>query len=120
MFDRQRRFMELLRDNGALASFPLDLSSKDGQETIRLFAWKTTEELAEATAILRNRAHDPLNVGSFDRSHYVEEICDALAFFMEICVLSDIPASEVYEQFVRKNAAVTEKFVARLEQASRR
>tara|TARA_Y100000816_G_C26094848_1_gene579155 strand:+ start:1529 stop:2158 length:630 start_codon:yes stop_codon:yes gene_type:complete len=60
---------------------PVDIQSKQGQARLKDFSWRTTEELTEAMESYRNEKKD-------GREHTLEEVVDALHFFVELCILS--------------------------------
>ena len=62
-----------------LAPGPVDLNDRFGQARLKDFAWRITEELAEATECLVPMA------GDID--HYREEVIDALHFTVEELIL---------------------------------
>lgn len=101
--------MEMLRQHDRLPEWPLDLTTKPGQRLIKEMAFNTVGELLEATALLKNKVHRLTDDRTLDRAAYVEEIGDAFAFLVEICLLSDIGARELHDEYVRKNAVVRER-----------
>jgi NTP pyrophosphatase (non-canonical NTP hydrolase) len=109
MFDRQTKFMTLLKDHDKCPEFPIDITGKAGQRLIRENLLNMIEELMEASFCLRNKMHRLTDVRVFDFEHYREELGDALAFFMEVCILSGITADDIYEEYKRKNAVVTKR-----------
>lgn len=109
IFDRQTSFMEELRDNDRLPEWPVDLTTKPGQRLAKEVIFYTIEELAEASFTLKNKVHRITDDRSFDYAHYKEEIGDALAYLVELCVLSGMTAQEFYEEYARKNDAVRER-----------
>lgn len=108
-FVHQREFMDILREHDMLPEFPVDLGTKPGQRLIREFMLNTIEELMEASFTLKNKMHRLTDDRVFDRAHYKEELGDAFAYFMEICILSGITADELYDQFVTKNTEVRKR-----------
>jgi uncharacterized protein YktA (UPF0223 family) len=44
-----------------------------------------------------------------DFDHYKEELGDAFAFFLEVCILSGIDADELFAEYKRKNQIVRER-----------
>ena len=110
MFKRQVKFMTLLEDGGKLPAWPLDLTTKEGQRTIKEIMGELHGELFEATYLLKNKLHRLTDDRTFDRAEYVEELGDALAYFMEVCIMSGIDAKELYEEYCRKNAIVKERY----------
>lgn len=111
IFSRQTEFMELLRQNDRLPEWPLDLTSKPGQRLIREVILNLIEELMEAVFTLRNKMHRMTDVRVFDEEHYREELSDALAFFVEVCVMSGIAPDELHAEYARKNAVVRERLL---------
>src|ERR1700744_6362039 len=60
----------------------LNLNDRFSQLRLKDFAWRITEELAEATECFN---HKP-----FNRTHFLEELIDALHFSVELCCYSGI------------------------------
>ena len=91
IFARQRELMEkyhdIEKDSGLMQTTdcPVNLNDKRGQARLKDFAWRVTEELAEAYEA-RNKGHE---------EHCREELGDALHFFVELCILSGITAKEL-------------------------
>lgn len=109
VFKRQEEFMELLRDNDKLPEWPVDLTTKPGQRLIKETAFNLSDELHEAMATLKNKMHRLTDDRTLDFAHYKEELGDAFAFFLEICILSGIDADSLYEEYCRKNKTVKER-----------
>jgi dUTPase len=107
MFERQKKFMELLIKHDRMPEFPVDLTTKQGQRLIKEYMFNTVEELMEASFTLKNRMHRITDARALDIDHYKEELGDAFAFFMEICILSGFTAEEMYQEYTKKNAVVT-------------
>jgi NTP pyrophosphatase (non-canonical NTP hydrolase) len=109
VFKRQEEFMELLRVNDKLPEWPVDLTIKPGQRLIKETAFNLSDELHEAMATLKNKQHRLTDDRTLDFAHYKEELGDAFAFFIEICILSGINADDLYEEYCHKNKAVKER-----------
>jgi NTP pyrophosphatase (non-canonical NTP hydrolase) len=109
IFERQEKFMEELKLHDRLPEYPVDMTSKMGQRLIKEMIFNTIEELAEASFTLKNKMHRIADVQVMDAGHYKEELGDALAFFVEICILSGISAKELHEEYVRKNEIVKKR-----------
>jgi hypothetical protein len=62
-----------------MPDFPMDIQTKETQIWIKDFMWRVTEELMEAYEAKVNG----------EEEHYLEELSDALHFYMEIFVLLD-------------------------------
>lgn len=106
MFDRQESFMRILVQADKMPEYPIDLTSKYGQRQIKEMTWNLVEELAEAMFTLKNRMHRFTDHQDVDFEHFREELGDALAYFLEICIFSDISPQELYDEYCRKNAIV--------------
>lgn len=109
MFERQTAFMEELRRNDKLPEWPVDLTTKPGQRLIKETIFNTIEELAEASFTLKNRMHKLSDDRTLDIDHYKEELGDALAYFLEIVILSGFTAKELHEEYKRKNQVVFDR-----------
>lgn len=112
IFRRQECTMEELRLRDKCPEWPLDITTKGAQRLIKENIFNACEELFEASYTLKNKAHRQTDVRVIDRAHYVEELGDALAFFLEVCIFSGITPQELYEEFCRKNALVIERIKA--------
>lgn len=109
IFSRQEAFMEELRANDKLTEWPVDLTTKPGQRLIKETIYNSIEELMEASFTLKNKMHRLTDVRAIDIDHYKEELGDALAFFVEICIFSGIDANELHKEYCRKNSEVFER-----------
>lgn len=114
-FTWQREFMDMLVEYDRLPEYPVDLTTKQGQRLIKEYVWNSVAELAEASQTLRNKNHVIREEPEIDFDHYLEELGDAFAFFMEICILSNISAEQLYNQFQKKNQIVRQKLLASIE-----
>jgi hypothetical protein len=101
--------MELLKDNDKMPEWPIDITSKPGQRLIKETLFNMIEELAEASFTLKNRMHRLTDARVLDVEHYKEELGDALAFFMEACILSGISPQDLYNEYCRKNEVVVNR-----------
>lgn len=97
IFKRQRELMEkyhpielgkgLLHD----PDIPVNINHHNGQAVLKDFAWRITEELAEAGEAFFH----------LDDEHTKEELADAFHFLVELAILSDVEWSDILEDFVR-------------------
>lgn len=110
MFERQEDFMKLLELNDKLPIWPINLTTKQGQRMIKEIMHEMHGELFEATYTLKNKMHRLTDDREFDRDHYIEELGDAFAYFMEVCIMSGITPYELYAEYCRKNKIVKERF----------
>lgn len=109
IFDKQESFMDDLCAHDRLPEFPFDLTTKPGQRLIRETILNLIEELMEASFCLRNKMHRLTDVRVMDREHYKEELGDAFAYFVEVCILSGISPDELFAEYCRKNQIVKER-----------
>ena len=105
-FLKQKEFMDMLVEHDKMPEYPVDLTSKPGQRLIKECVWNMVEELAEASFTLKNRVHKLSDDRELDFAHYKEELGDAFAYFLEICILSGITADDLYNEYSRKNHIV--------------
>lgn len=110
-FTLQREFMDMLVEYDRLPEYPVDLTTKQGQRLIKEYVSNTIFELSEAAQTLRNRNHVIKDVPELDFDHYIEELGDAFAFFMEICILSNITPDQMYNEYRRKNQIVRQRLL---------
>lgn len=108
-FTKQREFMDMLREHDRLPEFPVDLTTKIGQRLIKETAFNLLEELFEATYTLKNRMHRLTDATELDMDHFREELGDAFAYFLEICILCGFSAEELYSEYSRKNLIVKKR-----------
>lgn len=93
IFSKQRLLMEKYEEieakNGLLQThdIPVNLHDRMGQARLKDFAWRVTEELAEA-----REAYD-IHPELIDHVH--EEVADALHFLTELTILSGITPDQV-------------------------
>ena len=98
MFERQhflaKKYIGIERDNGLLQTedFPVNIDDRKGQSRLKDFAWRTMEELFEATEALSRK--EP------DEEHFLEEMIDALHFFIELNLLCGCDPSTIKEFYV--------------------
>ena len=89
IFERQTMLMgqyhHIEKASGLMQSeaVPVPIHDKYGQARLKDFAWRVTEEITEATAALTD---DGL------KTHFIEELSDALHFLIELLILSGFSA----------------------------
>jgi len=106
MFLAQRDLMDKFIEADKLPNYPIDITSKHGQRQIKELTWAMVEEMAEASYILKNRSHRFTDHTDVDFAHFKEELADALAYFLEICVFANISPQELYDEYCKKNTIV--------------
>jgi len=105
-FALQREYMDMLVEHDRFPEYPVDLGTKPGQRFVKECVFNCVAELFEATVELKNKMHRLSDAAEVDLEHYREEIGDAFAFFLELCVISGMTPDALYEEFRRKNAVV--------------
>lgn len=109
MFMLQRGVMDLLREYDKFPEYPVDLTTKQGQRLAKEVIWNMVEEIAESSFTMKNRQHKLSDDTAFDRAHYLEEICDAWAYMMELLLLSGFSEDDLYQEYSRKNFVVRKR-----------
>lgn len=95
MFERQHslavKYLPIEKENGLLQTedFPVSINSRHGQARLKDFAWRTQEELYEAT--------DALAIHQDNMEHFLEEMIDSLHFFIELNLLCGISCNNLRE-----------------------
>lgn len=103
MWEQQRKFMVLLQERRDFPQFPVDMTTKSGQKLLKSITHECMHELFEANQVLKNsKDHRVTDVSDFNREHYVEELVDALHYFIEIAILSGVSMNELYEAYMKK------------------
>lgn len=97
IYGRQRELMDKYHGIEARSGLlqtglvPVDIHSKQGQARIKDFAWRVTEEIAEATSAFSYDHGDP----QLAKTHGREEISDAFHFMVELLILADVDAEQL-------------------------
>ena len=112
MLELREKFMtDLAKVRPAvLQKWPVDISSRDGQQAVRDTVLKGVEELFESLAHLKNwKPHRSTENAEFDHEAFLEEYVDALNYFLSVLVMLDIGAEELYAAYVRKDKIIHER-----------
>jgi len=109
LFRRQEEFMKMLEERDLLPPWPVDLTTKNGQRMVKEITNELHGEIWEATHTLKNKGHRLTDDRSFDFDHYLEELGDAFAYFMETCIMSGITPEMLADEYARKNAIVKKR-----------
>lgn len=103
MFNEQLKFMNLLVRERGFTNFPVDLTTKDGQKIVKNISHECMHELFEAVHLLSDaKDHKKSMNMDFDKEKFVEELSDALHYFIGVCILCDIDAKKMFDAFMRK------------------
>lgn len=112
MLEMREHFMRELAANrpGVLQKWPVDITSKDGQQAIRDNVLKGVEEMFEALQHLKNwKPHRASEVKDFDQDAFLEEYVDAFNFFLAVPIMLGISADELFEAYLKKDAVIHER-----------
>lgn len=90
IFDRQMELVVKYQQIEQLPTPPISLHTQNGNRIIRDFAWRTTEELAESFEAWHK--HDDETVAEM---HALEELADAMHFWVELCIYSGVTAAQL-------------------------
>ena len=105
MWKLQDEFMKLLSKKRTFPQYPVDLVTKKGQQELRTISYHCMQEIFEAIQHLKNsKEHRATNVSEFDRSNFVEELCDAQHFLIELLIMAGVTADEFFSVYVNKHA----------------
>lgn len=77
------------------------IDSRFVQWRIKDLAYRTVEELAEATNCLKNKPWKQSEVAT-DRVHFYEELADAFHFFIELCITAGLDAEDLALMYLKK------------------
>lgn len=108
-FERQKKFMNELLSHDRLPEYPVDLTTKAGQRLLKEVMFNMIEEMMEASFTLKNRMHKLSDDKKVDIEHFIEEIGDSFAYFIELCVLAGLDAKKLNAEHERKNKIVFDR-----------
>lgn len=112
MLEMREHFMkELARNRPAvLQKWPVDITSKEGQQAVRDTVLKGVEEMFEALAHLKNhKAHRLTEVKDFDQDAFLEEYVDAFNFFLAVPIMLGISADQLYDAYLKKDIIINDR-----------
>ena len=86
--------MEKYAEIEQMPQWPLNVNTREGQKWFKDFLWRTSEEIAESfeAYVLKNETHT------------IEELADALHFFVELLILAGFDATWARKQLDRFSA----------------
>lgn len=95
--------MRLLQRERSFPSFPVDISSKAGQQLLNSIRHHLQDELHEASQHLKNaKSHRLTEVRDVDREAFKEELADVLHLYAEICIAAGISVDELVRSYLDK------------------
>lgn len=108
IFDRQwelvKKYHDIERSRGALVVEPGMFGNVDHryvQWRLKDLAYRTVEELSEATNCLKNKPWKQSEVLT-DKDHFYEELADAFHFFIELCITAGLDAEDLTLLYLKK------------------
>jgi hypothetical protein len=103
VFSQQEEFMQLLKEHRGFPAWPVDISSKEGQQVLRDASLAGIEEWFEALKHCKNwKKHRATDVPEIDRDEFLEEMCDALHYFIEVTLLAGVSSEELFDAYMKK------------------
>ena len=90
IFDRQRELMVAYKEIEQLPAWPISLHTAHGQKTLRDFAWRATEELAES--------YEAYEAGN--KEHQYEELADSTHFMVELLIFAGVTAEQCHAKLM--------------------
>lgn len=83
-------------------TIPVEIDSYTGQHMIKERLYNCMIEIAEVVDCMKNKAWKQTMVKT-DVRHLMEEMVDALHFYVEACILIGIKPKDLYELYFRKS-----------------
>ena len=108
----RQEFIDSLRAKypDAYPEQPVDYADKKTQQQLRNIAMKGVEEVFESLVHFKNwKNHRTQKTQVFDRDAFVEEMVDALNYFMSLLIMVDVDAEELFEIYKKKDAIIHER-----------
>lgn len=103
MYEQQWKFMELLKEKRDFVDFPVDMYSKEGQQACRDAGLSGVEEWFEALKHLKNwKKHRATEVKDLDKGAFIEEMSDAMHYFLEVLILAGVSPDDFFQIFMNK------------------
>lgn len=88
VFEKQLAVMHKYAEIEKMPEWPLNVNTREGQKWFKDFLWRTTEEIAESYEAFQD-GHE---------THTIEELADALHFFVELLILAGFDAKWARDQ----------------------
>ena len=112
IFEFRENFMVALEMSkpGSYPPWPVDISEKKSQQSLRDTALKGVEEMFEALQHLKNwKPHRETEDPEFDREAFLEEVVDAFNYFLSVLVLVGVDEKEFFDAYKKKNKIILER-----------
>ena len=87
--------------------WPVTLSDKASQQSLRESALKGVEEMFEALQHLKDwKPHRMTEVKEFNREEFLEETVDAFNYFFSLLVMMGVTPEEFFNAYVKKDITI--------------
>lgn len=93
VFEKQLGVMHKYAEIEKMPQWPLNVNTREGQKWFKDFLWRTTEEIAESYEAFREG----------NQTHTIEELADALHFFVELLILAGFDAKWARDQIFTRD-----------------
>ena len=112
IFHLRESFMRRINEKipGVYPDWPVSLSDKNSQQSLRDSALKGVEEMFEALQHLKNwKPHRMTEVKDFDKEEFLEETVDAFNYFFALLVMMGITSEEFFDAYIKKDKIIHER-----------
>jgi dimeric dUTPase (all-alpha-NTP-PPase superfamily) len=112
MLELRERFMKDLASKrpAVLQTWPVNISAKESQQTVRDTMLKGVEEMFEALQHLKNwKPHRTTEITDFDHEAFLEEYVDAFNYFLSVLVMLGIDSEELFQAYARKDSIIHDR-----------
>lgn len=112
IFRLRESFMRRINEKipGVYPDWPVSLSDKNSQQSLRDSALKGVEEMFEALQHLKNwKPHRMTEVKDFDKEEFLEETVDAFNYFFALLVMMGITSDEFFDAYTKKDKIIHER-----------
>lgn len=113
IFIKREKFMREIQtkfEDSYPENWPLDLSKKENQKTLRDTTFKGIEEMYEALFHLKNwKPHRNTEIPEVNREEFLEEIVDAFNYFFSLMILTGVDHDEFYNMFLKKDKIINDR-----------
>ena len=112
LFVLRKKFMNELQEMkpGSYPKWPVDIATKEAQQSLRDTALKGIEEMFEALQHLKNwKPHRDTDLPEFNRAEFLEEVVDSFNYFLSVLVLVGVNEDELFEAYKKKHFTIIDR-----------
>ena len=109
IFRLREEFMLRINEKipGVYPPWPVVLSDKASQQSLRESALKGVEEMFEALQHLKNwKPHRVTEIKEFNREEFLEETVDAFNYIFSLLVMMGVTPEEFFNAYVKKDTTI--------------